>query len=79
MVGNVSQFALQPMANTNHKFPVMGGPRVFHVKCTCSIQLRVLCLLLMSTENDYRCRAQAMCTIQMQGDTRRIDLVLLAY
>ena len=30
MVGKVSQFTLQPVANTNHKFPVT-GPRVFHV------------------------------------------------
>ena len=25
MVGKVSQFTLQPMANINHKFPRMGG------------------------------------------------------
>ena len=30
MVGKASQFTLQPMANTNHKFPMMGGgARVF--------------------------------------------------
>ena len=34
MVGKDSQFTLQPMANTSHKFPMMGGggARVFHVK-----------------------------------------------
>ena len=51
MVGEVSQFTLQPMANTNHKFSMMGGgAQVFHVKSTVlanlnSHQLRVLCSL----------------------------------
>ena len=60
MVGNVSQFTLQPMANQNHKFQMReggggggggGGAQVFHVKYITvlanlnSHQLRVLCSL----------------------------------
>ena len=62
MIGNVSQFTLQPMANTNHKFPMMGGQ--CEIKSTVLANLnshqlimKVLCSLshqesMMSTEND---------------------------
>ena len=52
MVGTVSQFTLQHMANTNHKFPMMdvGTGISYEMKSTVLVnfnshQLRVLCSL----------------------------------
>ena len=38
MVDKVSQFTLQPMGNTSHKFPMLGGTGTPEINCTCKSQ-----------------------------------------
>ena len=47
MVGDVSQFTLQPMANTNHKFPMVGGTGI-----PCEMKSAVLANLTLLLSND---------------------------
>ena len=41
MVGKVSQFTLQPMANTNHKFSMIGGPAM-RILCEVYFQISII-------------------------------------
>ena len=86
MVGKVSQFTLQAMANTNHKFPMMGGGHGYSCKSQFTSTESVVLAqslrvydeyrnMMMENTSSARCRALAIGTT----DVGCRDLVLLDY